>query len=53
MHWNIDRFKEPSSYAAAGAIVMGLGIISGQSWLVILGIFGGAAGFVLKEKGKI
>ena len=53
MNWIIDRFKEPSSYAAAGAIVMGLGIISGQSWLVILGIFGGAAGFVLKEKGKI
>ena len=53
MNWIIDRFKEPASYAAAGAIVMGLGIISRQSWLVILGIFGGAAGFVLKEKGKI
>jgi len=51
--WIIDRFTEPSSYAAAGAAVIGIGVITGQSWLVILGVVGGAVGFVLKEKGVI
>jgi len=53
MKWIIDRFKEPSSYAAAGAVVIGLGVITSQSWLIMLGIVGGAAGFILKEKGVI
>ena len=53
IHWIIDRFKEPSSYAAAGAVVIGIGVITGQNWLVIIGIVGGAVGFVLKEKGVI
>ena len=53
MDWIIDRFKEPSSYAAAGAAVIGIGVITSQSWLIILGTVGGAVGFVLKEKGVI
>jgi hypothetical protein len=53
IHWLIDRFKEPSSYAAAGAALMGIGMLTGQNWLIILGILGGAVGFVLKEKGLI
>jgi len=53
MNWIIDRFKEPSSYAAIGAAVMGIGMLTGQNWLIILGILGGAVGFVLKEKGLI
>ena len=53
MDWIIDRFKEPSSYAAAGAAVMGIGMLTGQSWLILAGIVGGVVGFVLKEKGVI
>jgi hypothetical protein len=53
MDWIIDRFTEPSSYAAAGAVVIGIGVITSQSWLIMLGIVGGAVGFVLKEKGVI
>jgi hypothetical protein len=53
IHWIIDRFKEPSSYAAAGAIVIGIGVITGQNWLILLGIVGGVIGFLLKEKGVI
>jgi hypothetical protein len=53
IHWIIDRFKEPSSYAAAGAVVIGIGVITGQNWLILLGIVGGVIGFLLKEKGVI
>tara|TARA_R110000850_G_scaffold128895_2_gene248487 strand:+ start:923 stop:1105 length:183 start_codon:yes stop_codon:yes gene_type:complete len=49
--WVFDRMAEPSSYAAIGAVVMGLGILFDVSGLVILGIVGGAIGFILKEKG--
>jgi|TARA_R110000803_G_scaffold67433_1_gene129140 hypothetical protein len=51
--WVSDRMAEPSSYAAIGAVVMGLGILFDSSGLVILGIIGGAIGFILKEKGII
>jgi hypothetical protein len=51
--WVSDRMAEPSSYAAIGAVVMGLGILFDVSGLVILGIVGGAIGFILKEKGII
>tara|TARA_R110000751_G_C13583170_1_gene460060 strand:+ start:480 stop:641 length:162 start_codon:yes stop_codon:yes gene_type:complete len=53
MDWIIDRFKEPSSYAAAGAVVIGIGVIINQPMLIMLGIVGGAVGFVLKDKGVI
>ena len=51
--WVFYRMAEPSSYAAIGAVVMGLGILFDVSGLVILGIVGGAIGFILKEKGII
>ena len=53
INWIIDRFTEPSSYAAAGAALMGIGMLTAQNWLILLGIVGGAVGFVLKEKGVI
>ena len=53
INWIIDRFKEPSSYAAIGAAVMGIGMLTAQNWLIILGIVGGVIGFLLKEKGVI
>jgi len=51
MQYIMDRFKEPSSYAAAGAVVLGIGVLVSQPILVVVGIIGGAAGFILKEKG--
>tara|TARA_R110000787_G_scaffold157487_1_gene271402 strand:+ start:1175 stop:1345 length:171 start_codon:yes stop_codon:yes gene_type:complete len=53
INWIIDRFKEPSSYAGAGAVIMGIGMLTGQNWLILLGIVGGVVGFFLKEKGVI
>lgn len=53
MQYIINRFKEPSSYAAAGAAVLGIGVLVSQPILVVVGIIGGAAGFILKEKGVI
>ena len=49
----MDRFKEPSSYAAAGAAVLGVGVLINQPIVIVVGIVGGALGFILKEKGVI
>ena len=53
MKWIKDRMQEPSSYAAAGVAVMGVGVVISQPILGVIGIVGGAVGFVLKEKGVI
>tara|TARA_R110001606_G_scaffold32715_1_gene98600 strand:+ start:121 stop:321 length:201 start_codon:yes stop_codon:yes gene_type:complete len=42
--------KEPSSYAALGGGVVGIGVLISQPVVIIIGIVGGAAGFLLKEK---
>ncbi len=49
----MDRFKEPSSYAAAGAVVLGIGVLVSQPIIIVVGIVGGALGFILKEKGVL
>jgi len=51
--WIKSRIAEPSSYAAVGVGVMGVGIIIDQPILVYIGIAGGVIGFFLKEKGII
>ena len=53
MDWIKHRIKEPSSRAAAGGILVGLGLLVGQPVLIIVGIVGGVGGFVLKEKNLI
>ena len=53
MNWIVERFKEPSSHAAAGGAVVGIGVIISQPIVIIVGIVGGALGFILKEKGVI
>tara|TARA_R100001377_G_scaffold83392_1_gene64826 strand:+ start:2692 stop:2832 length:141 start_codon:yes stop_codon:yes gene_type:complete len=45
--------KEPSSYAAAGGAVVGIGVLVSQPVVILVGIVGGAIGFLLKEKGVI
>ena len=53
MNWIVRRMKEPSSYAAIGGAVVGVGVLINQPIVIIVGIVGGAAGFILKEKGVI
>jgi hypothetical protein len=53
MSWITARFTEPSSYASAGAMIVGAGVLLGQPWIIVVGIVGGIVGFFLKEKGKI
>jgi len=51
--WFVERMKEPSSYAAAGGAVVGVGVLVDQPVVVVVGIIGGALGWLLKEKGHI
>ena len=53
MNWILSRMKEPSSYAAAGGAIVGIGVLISQPVVIIVGVVGGALGFVLKEKGVI
>ena len=53
MNWAKERASEPSSYAAIGLGVMGVGIIVQLPILIYIGIIGGVVGFVLKERGVI
>jgi hypothetical protein len=51
--WIKERMSEPSSYAAIGAVVLGVGVLIDEPVVIIVGIVGGAVAFVLKEKGVI
>jgi 4-amino-4-deoxy-L-arabinose transferase-like glycosyltransferase len=53
MDWIMSRMKEPSSYAAAGGAIVGIGVLISQPVVIIIGVVGGALGFILKEKGVI
>lgn len=49
----MSRMKEPSSYAAAGGAVVGIGVLINEPIVIIIGVVGGALGFLLKEKGVL
>ena len=51
--WIKNRISEPSSYAAIGVAVMGVGIVLNMPVLFWVGIAGGILGFILKEKGIV
>ena len=53
MEWIKSRMQEPSSYAALGGVVIGVGILISQPPVIIVGMVGGVIGFLLKEKGVI
>ena len=53
MNWITSRMKEPSSYAAAGGAIVGIGVLVSQPVVILVGVVGGALGFFLKEKGVI
>tara|TARA_R110000824_G_scaffold383853_1_gene577559 strand:+ start:64 stop:228 length:165 start_codon:yes stop_codon:yes gene_type:complete len=50
INWIKQRAKEPSSYAAVGVGIVGLGVISGVGELIFIGIASGILGIVIKEK---
>ena len=53
IEWMKERLSEPSSYAAIGAVVLGIGVLIDEPIVVVVGIVGGALGFFLKERSII
>ena len=53
MQWITQRMKEPASWAAVGAAMLGVGVLTEFPLLIIGGIVFGCMGFILKEKGVI
>jgi len=51
--WVSGRMREPSTYAAVGIGVVGVGVIMNSFWVVIAGMVVGIGAFVLKEKGVL
>jgi len=51
--WIQDRMREPSTYAAIGISVIGIGVLTESSLAVFLGIIVGVGAFILKEKGLL
>jgi len=51
MKWIISRMTEPSSWAAGGVAVIGVGVVIDQPALVFAAIVAAVVAFVLKEKG--
>jgi hypothetical protein len=51
MNWILTRIKEPSSWAALGIVVIGIGALIGEPIIVLAAIVAAVVAFVLKEKG--
>tara|TARA_R110000787_G_scaffold94614_3_gene197385 strand:- start:2443 stop:2607 length:165 start_codon:yes stop_codon:yes gene_type:complete len=51
--WIMGRVREPSTYAAVAIGLVGVGVLSGNFWIVISGMVIGVGSFVLKEKGVL
>jgi divalent metal cation (Fe/Co/Zn/Cd) transporter len=49
--WVMDRIKEPSSWAAGAAVLVGLAIFLGQPWVSAAAIVAAIIAFVVKERG--
>ena len=53
MKWILTRIMEPSSWAAAGVVVIGIGVVIGLPALVFAAIAAAVVAFILKEKGVL
>jgi len=53
MDWVVSRTREPSSWAAVSAAVVGIGVLISWPAVVLGGVRIGALGVLLKEKGVI
>jgi hypothetical protein len=49
--WVMDRIKEPSSWAAGAAVLVGLSAFLGQPWVGAAGIAAAVIAVVVKERG--
>ena len=49
--WVIDRAKEPSSWAAGAAILVGVAAFLGQPWIGAVGVAAAVIAVVVKERG--
>ena len=49
--WVMDRIKEPSSWAAGAAVLIGLSVFLGQPWIGAAGIAAAVIAVVVKERG--
>jgi len=49
--WVLDRIKEPSSWAAGAAVLVGLSAFLGQPWIGAAGIAAAVIAVVVKERG--
>jgi len=49
--WVMDRIKEPSSWAAGAAVLVGLSAFLGQPWIGAGGIAAAVIAVVVKERG--
>jgi hypothetical protein len=50
--WVIGRVSEPSSWAAAAAVLVGLSVMMSLSWMMWAGIVAAAMALFLREQGK-
>ena len=50
--WVIGRISEPSSWAAAAAVLMGLSVMLSLAWMMGGGIAAAVMARVLREQGK-
>jgi hypothetical protein len=53
IEWVKSRVQEPSTWAAIGAVIVGLGVVTGSMTVLLIGIAVAILGFVLKEKGVL
>ena len=49
--WVMDRVKEPSSWAAGAAVLVGLAAFLGQPWVGAVGVAAAVIAVVVKERG--
>ena len=50
--WVSVRILEPSSWAAAAAVLMGLSIILTMTWMMWAGIVAAVGALIIREQGK-
>ena len=50
--WIQHRISEPSTWAAVGAVLVGIGVVVTQPIAIMPGIAVAAVGLILREKGR-
>tara|TARA_R100000306_G_C4275052_1_gene92117 strand:- start:195 stop:359 length:165 start_codon:yes stop_codon:yes gene_type:complete len=51
--WITERMCEPSTYAAIGLAVVGVGVLMNNAGVIIAGVVAGVGAFILKERGLL